>query len=1133
MARRAVEYIEIDVEWCDLVFGTHPCRASLSGVFTPSGTISYDFGDGSSSVKGWTTEQGSGGPATLTGGAAYATFNQSNASDPRVVGPAAAFSGADLDKCRLNVRRVGAGGGFDGTVYAFTASGFFAKTFSNPVDGVDTTIVVDMSTATPGGGESGSWSAKTFTHFRVDFDHVGGGASFRLYSIEMGTLQTGNDRCFNTRATCQDVPRYDPSPVTLRFAKDNGALSKNSAEYALANIKNIEFTPATVAIAEDIGIRATLKVTMQDRPHSDTGPGFDKYHALRSYNPFNLGTLFGKLRARQPYLENTVVRYIRGYSDQALADMETRTFVVTKAEVSGASGEFLLEAQDALRLTTRSKSQVPVPNNGYLNVDITDTAQSLLLAPSGIAGVEYPLSGYVAIGGNEIVLASRDQYARLTAASELLLYFDGADTSTTMTDSSGKGRNGTASGDAQIDTEDFKYGGSALLLDGTGDFVVVSDNSAWTFGADATVECWLKVTDLSTARTIIAHGSNLNNEWRLFVTAAGRLAFFHTLSSVTGIDLQTAAGVITTDTWHHVALVKQGTTYRLFVDGVLQLTDTNATAISNFSGNLRIGIRSDAAAQPFVGWIDTLHITSSALWTANFDLPGPPLASTDELRLLRGQLGTTPKAHAGQERVQVIFYKAGVDPAEAIYDILVNYCDVPPSWVPLDSMKLETANYLQVNLTGIVSEPTAADKVLSEICKHFALTIWWDDLNELIRLRVMRGITSQATFDDDNTVNGTLSIEEQPDKRVTQVWYYYGKIDPTESDDNPENFRSVAVTVDPETESLYGSPSIMKVYSRWVPLGGRSIAQRISEIMLGRFSDPPRRFTFEVMRREENPSLIALGSGISVESWSLQKPNGMPETVDAMVVRYDPDVSRQRVEAEEYVFETSTEYSDRAIVIETDAYNLNIRTLFDNLYPAPDASTIVDFVVESGVKVGSANVLTPSLTVGSWPVGATVNVIIHGRVQGKGGLGGGGSLNGAAKNGEPGGTALYTRFPINLSGTGQIYGGGGGGGGGGKGSGVNGGGGGGGAGFTPGLGGPGAGSATAGTTEARGLGGNANNSLGAGDGGNGGNPGQAGTAGQPGSTQGNGNGGAAGIAIDGNSYITETGSLTVVTNRVN
>jgi hypothetical protein len=184
-------------------------------------------------------------------------------------------------------------------------------------------------------------------------------------------------------------------------------------------------------------------------------------------------------------------------------------------------------------------------------------------------------------------------------------------------------------------------------------------------------------------------------------------------------------------------------------------------------------------------------------------------------------------------------------------------------------------------------------------------------------------------------------------------------------------------------------------------------------------------------------------------------------------------------------------------------------------------------IINAGVIIGSTSTANPAFDVGDWPVGFGITMQINGRIQGKGGDGGVGLESGENGPGQAGGTALFTRSNIDVEyGTDAEVWGGGGGGGSGNAFGAMSGGGGGGAGTLPGSGGAGLGVSSAGqpgTTEAGGAGGPDNEGDANADGGAGGGPGLAGSAGSrthpfiPG-----GSGGAAGPAIDGDSFVTVT-----------
>ena len=76
-------------------------------------------------------------------------------------------------------------------------------------------------------------------------------------------------------------------------------------------------------------------------------------------------------------------------------------------------------------------------------------------------------------------------------SNSLLLYGDGVDASTAIVDSSLNNHAITVNGDAQISTNQSKFGGSSLYFDGNGDYLTSPTNTDFEFGTgDFTVELW-------------------------------------------------------------------------------------------------------------------------------------------------------------------------------------------------------------------------------------------------------------------------------------------------------------------------------------------------------------------------------------------------------------------------------------------------------------------------------------------------------------------------------------------------------------------------------------------------------------------------------------------------------------------
>lgn len=123
---------------------------------------------------------------------------------------------------------------------------------------------------------------------------------------------------------------------------------------------------------------------------------------------------------------------------------------------------------------------------------------------------------------------------------------------------------------------------------------------------------------------------------------------------------------------------------------------------------------------------------------------------------------------------------------------------------------------------------------------------------------------------------------------------------------------------------------------------------------------------------------------------------------------------------------TTEQPTARTITIDEDVDDLNLRTLYDTLFPTPTDDTELTVEVESGVVIGSTDTGNPALDIGSWPSGTTILINLDGRIQGAGGAGG----DAPDGEGNDGGDAINTSraVTIDLAGGGEILDGAGGGG---------------------------------------------------------------------------------------------------------
>lgn len=729
--------------------------------------------------------------------------------------------------------------------------------------------------------------------------------------------------CFKTLHTCKDVNNYSETFKTVRFGYPD-ADDQSGIDY-IPSVQSVSYRPQQISLEGDMGIRASLTCSFRDHRDSDTYEAGDPYWSRRGYNPFEQGTFWGKWQARHyPKMQGAIIRYIRGTEGQNVAAMESRTFIIEKITGPDKSGKVSITAKDILKLTDDKKAQCPVLSTGRLNADLTDSATSATLTPSGVGDDEYPASGHVAIGGKEICSFTR---------------------------------------------------------------------------------------------------------------------------------------------------------------------------------------------------------------------------SGDVLTLTRAQFNTDAAAHDQNDIVQLCkeFFDGanGLDPADIIYDLLVNYTTTPSSWINLTDWQAKTEQFLGGRLYyTLVAEPTSVKDLINELLEQAGLILYTDDLNQQIRLDALRELTTPTIeFDADNIVSGSFDSKRQPEKRLSQVWTWYGLRNPLESIDEETNYRAAVSHIDTLAESLYGGqPAIKKIYSRWI--NARPAGADLCYKLLSRFRDPPSLVKFAAWRFGE--TVPAHAGRYTVEMWQYQTATGEQMSLPIQVTKVTPQDAAVTVEAQEISWYEYDDQPDQGllVVIENDVTDFNFRTEYDKSYAAPESGDVITCLIEEGVKVGTSTNSGYAFSVGTWSEsGITLRLINGGYIVGKGGDGG---SSPGTKSGEDGADALYTRQAITITNTGTIGGGGGGGGLGGYASTPNPhGGGGGGAGYLVGQGGTAYGSnGEDGTTTDGGNAGFAalsyHHHIYELPGGNGGALGQDGQDAlyvygffSP------GDGGSAGVAVDGDSYITWVASGTIAGSQIN
>ena len=171
----------------------------------------------------------------------------------------------------------------------------------------------------------------------------------------------------------------------------------------------------------------------------------------------------------------------------------------------------------------------------------------------------------------------------------------------------------TFNNNAQLDTAIKRWGSTSLLLDdATSDNISIPTSPEFGFGtADFTIEAWIRPDDVSAGTRHICdfRGTSGDSAGRLYLSTQ-ELRYAHGTSDIL------TGGTLGANTWYHVAISRNATSLKLFIDGVQVGSTTNTT---DLGATKALTIGSDfSGSNSFSGHIDEFRVSSSGRYTTAF-----------------------------------------------------------------------------------------------------------------------------------------------------------------------------------------------------------------------------------------------------------------------------------------------------------------------------------------------------------------------------------------------------------------------------------------------------------------------------------------------------------------------------------
>jgi len=222
--------------------------------------------------------------------------------------------------------------------------------------------------------------------------------------------------------------------------------------------------------------------------------------------------------------------------------------------------------------------------------------------------------------------------------------------------------------------------------------------------------------------------------------------------------------------------------------------------------------------------------------------------SGDVLALVRGQRGTVAAGHSVNDTVQQTYSVRRQRIDDVLYDLLVNYANVPTAFIPFVDWQAEVTRWApNLELTADICKSEGVAKLIGELMV-LGVSIWWDDVAQEIKLRINRpeDAVNVADISDRNQIL-SISQKDRNDKRLSRVQFACVQIDPTKAL-NKDNFLQTRLFIDANAEIQfnYGDVKTRDIYCRWLNHGAEGIVRVLSKRLLNRFNRQPIEYVIEV-----------------------------------------------------------------------------------------------------------------------------------------------------------------------------------------------------------------------------------------------------------------------------------------------
>lgn len=189
---------------------------------------------------------------------------------------------------------------------------------------------------------------------------------------------------------------------------------------------------------------------------------------------------------------------------------------------------------------------------------------------------------------------------------------------------------------------------SALFNTANSSYLSIPANAALTLGTNNhTIEFWMYQTSRNQYANPFNYGNTTQFATNNYYMDAGSTGLGLAIGNGSGNwALAISAGAAPSlNEWHHYAVVRNGTTFTFYLNGINRATATSSISIPAQGDVFRIG---NSTTYPIAGYISNFRLVNgTAVYTSNFTPPTSPLTAIPNTQILiQGLVDRSPNAYA-------------------------------------------------------------------------------------------------------------------------------------------------------------------------------------------------------------------------------------------------------------------------------------------------------------------------------------------------------------------------------------------------------------------------------------------------------------------------------------------------------